>query len=119
MVRRGDVGETGAVKRAHQKITGAADTVAREHTSGAIRPVRGGGETDEQHPRARIAEAGHRPAPVRVAAIRAPLLARNRRAVLAQPRTALAGHNRVAHDNQRRRRSWLVVRRSSHVVDAF
>jgi hypothetical protein len=52
--------------------------------------VRGGCETDKQQPRARIAEAGHGPAPVRIETMRPLLLLGDAATVLSEPRASLA-----------------------------
>ena len=83
IVRRRDVREAGAMERAHQKVARSADAVAGEHAPGAVRPVRGGRQADEQQPRAGIAEAGDRLAPVGFVAKGPPLFARDLRAVAA------------------------------------
>ena len=88
------------MQRRHQEIAGAADAVAGEDAPGAIRAVRRRRQPDQQQPRPRIAEARHRPAPVDVVAIRAPLLDRNLRAVLTQSWTALAGDDLIAGAEQ-------------------
>ena len=59
--------------------------------------MRCGCKTDEEQSRVRIAEARHRPAPVRVVAMRAFLLARDALTVLSQARTAFACHDRAMH----------------------
>ena len=64
--------------------------VAGEHAARPVGAVRGRRETDEQQARVRVAEAGHGPAPVRVVAMRALLLARHGRQYVAQARTAFA-----------------------------
>ena len=100
MPRRRDVGEAGAVQRRHQEVARAAGAVAGEHAPGAVGAVRGRRERDQQHARARIAEPGHRLAPVDLVAKRLPL----RPGDLARSRSAAAG-------SARRRRSAGVRRR--------
>ena len=95
MLRRRDVREAGAMQRRHQEVARAADAVAGEHAAGPVGAVRGRREADDEQPGARIAEAGNRPGPVGLVAIRAPLLASDARAVRAQARTALAGDDLV------------------------
>ena len=69
VTRRGDVGEARAMQRRHQEVAGAAVAIAGEHAAGAIGAMRRGREADEQQTRRRIAEAGHRPAPIGVVAV--------------------------------------------------
>jgi hypothetical protein len=69
------------MERGHQEVAGTANTVASEDAAGAIGAMRGRGEPDEQQARARVAESGHRPAPVGVIAIGTPFLAGNGLAV--------------------------------------
>ena len=101
IARRRDVREAGAMERAHEKVAGSADAVAGKDAAGAVRAVRGRRQADEQQPRARIAEARDRLAPVGLVAIGAPLLARDLGAVAAQPRARLARDDRVVTDLQR------------------
>jgi len=51
------VREAGAIERGVEEIAGA---VAGEHPAGTVAAVRGRRETDDQHARARVAEAGQR-----------------------------------------------------------
>ena len=81
------------MERRHQEVAGAADAVAGEYAAGAVGAVRGRRKADEQEPRTRIAEARDRLAPVDVVAKRASLLARDPRAVRAQPLAAVAGND--------------------------
>ena len=97
-LRRRDVGEAGAVQRGHQEVARAADAVAGEDAAGAVGAVRGRRQADDQQPRARIAEARHRPRPVDVVAKRATLFATDPLAVLTQPRAAFAGDDLFAHN---------------------
>src|SRR5262249_45617003 len=90
----------GAVERRHQEIAGAADAIAGEDAAGAVGAVRRWRETHEQQARARIAGAGHRPAPVGLVAIGAPLLLRDTRAVVAQSRTAITLNDRLMYFGQ-------------------
>ena len=59
------------MKRGHQEIARTADAVAGEDAPGAVGAVRGRRQADEQQARARIAEAGHRPAPSSVSSRKA------------------------------------------------
>ena len=61
-----DVREAGVVQRAHQEVAG---TVAGEHAAGPVAAVRGRREADDQQPGGRVAEAGHRAAPVGLVAV--------------------------------------------------
>src|SRR5919201_6434757 len=79
------------MQRRHQEIAGTADAVAGEHAAGAVRAVRRRREADEQQARVGITEPGYGPAPVDLIAKRAPLLPRNPRAVVAEPRAEFAG----------------------------
>jgi len=85
------------VQRGHQEIAGAAGAVAGEHAAGPVRAVRRGRESNNDEARARITEAGNRPRSVRDVPERAPLLASDPLAVLAQARAALAGDDRLAN----------------------
>ena len=71
---RGEVGEAGSMERGHEEVAGPARAVAGEHAARAVGAVRGGCEAKQQEPRGRIAEAGHRTAPVDLVAVRALLL---------------------------------------------
>jgi hypothetical protein len=75
------------MKGSHQEVARSADAVAREHTTRAVCAVGGGSEADDEHPGRRIAEAGNRPGPVRVASVRAAFLASNALTVRTQSRT--------------------------------
>ena len=76
-----------------QEVAGA---VAGEDAAGAVAAVGRGGEADDEQPRARIAEARHRPAPVLLVAEALDLL-RATRGTTAQPRAALAGDDVRGH----------------------
>src|SRR5262245_23372732 len=102
MVRRGDVGEAGAMERTHQEIARAADAVACEHTAGSVSAMRGRRKPDDQQARARVAETGHGAAPVDFVAKGATLLARDARAVLAQTWAPFARDDGLAHCSERR-----------------
>src|SRR5262249_16387876 len=91
MLRRRDVRESVTMKGGHQEVARAAGGVGGEEASGRVGAVRGGRESDDQHARARIAEAGDWLAPVDVVAIRAPFRARDLAAIRAQPWAAVAG----------------------------
>ncbi len=88
VTRRRDVGKAGTMQRRHEEVAGAADAVAGEDAPRAIGAVRRGRQPDEQHPRIRIAKAGHRPAPIGLCPVGALLLMCDRPAVRAQARTA-------------------------------
>src|SRR5229473_2360618 len=70
MLGGGNVGEPGAVERRHEEVARAADAVAGEHAPRPVRAVRRRSETEDQQPRARIAEAWNRLGPVRLVAER-------------------------------------------------
>ena len=55
------------------------EPVAGEHAPGPVRAVGGRRQPDQQQPRVRIAEAGHRAAPVGLVAVGGLLLARRSR----------------------------------------
>jgi hypothetical protein len=94
------IGEAGAVHRPHEEIAGAADAVARKDAAGPIRAVRGGRQPEHEDPRTRIAEPRDRAAPVGVLSKRRALLPRDPLAVLAQPRTAVAGDDAAVNGEQ-------------------
>lgn len=74
-----------------------ARAIAGEGPPSAIGAVRAGCEAEDEYPRARIAKAGDGARPVVLIAVGcAPGLA-NAGTVLAQPRTKLAGDDRVAN----------------------
>src|SRR6266849_6606559 len=97
MLGRGDVGEPGAVERRHEEVARAAGAVAGEHAPRPVRAMCCRGETEDQQPRARIAEAWNRLGPVRLVAERSALFAPDPLAMLAQPRAAMAGDDGVAN----------------------
>src|SRR5262245_4691124 len=97
ILRRGNVRETGAMEGGHQEVAGAAGTVAGEHAARAIGAVRRRGQADQQHACVRITEAWYGLAPVALIAERAPLHARDLGTIRPQPRTFLAGNNRLAN----------------------
>jgi hypothetical protein len=82
------------MKRRHEKVSRAADAVAGEHTAGAVRPMCGRRETDEQQLRAWVAEARHGSAPVDLVTVRAALFARDASAVGAEARAEIARDDR-------------------------
>jgi hypothetical protein len=75
------------VQRAEQPV---ARAIAREHAPGAVAAVRRRREAEHVHACARVAEAGHGPAPVVLVAEGGPLLARDPLAPLDQARAAPA-----------------------------
>src|SRR3989442_643184 len=79
----------------------AAARVAREHAAGAVRAVRRGREPDDEQPRPRVAEPGHRLPPVGPVPELALLLAGDEAAVSAQPGAALAGDHGAEHGPER------------------
>src|SRR6266571_579709 len=79
----------------------AAARVAREHAAGAVRAVRRGREPDDEQPRPRVAEPGHRLPPVGPVPELALLLAGDAAAVSAQPGAALAGDHGAVHGPER------------------
>jgi len=68
VARRRLVGEPRVVERVEEPVTAP---VAREHPPRAVAAVGRGREPHEHEPRARVAEAGHRPRPVALAAVAA------------------------------------------------
>jgi len=99
-LRRRHVGEAVVVERSHQEITRAAPTVAGEHASRTVAAVGGWRQAEDQDSGERIAESRDGTAPVRVASERGPLLACDALTVLAQTRTAVAGHDPLMNENQ-------------------
>src|SRR6266571_4343631 len=85
--RRGLVREPGPVERAIQPLAAA---VSRERAPRPIPTVGGRREPDDEHPRRRIAEAGHGASPVRPVEERGALRAGNGLAVADEPRTLAA-----------------------------
>jgi hypothetical protein len=69
------IGETGFPERPIEKFTGA---IAGKHAASSIGAVRSWGKADDKEARLRIPETGYRPAPIRLAAIGAPLDAADR-----------------------------------------
>src|SRR5258706_3443973 len=90
MLRRRDAGESGAMKRRHQKVAGAADAVAGEHAARAIRAMCGRRQSEDEEARERIAESGNGTSPVRLGQIRAAFFACDTLTVRSQPRASLA-----------------------------
>jgi hypothetical protein len=72
---RGPVGETGPMEGRPQEV---AAGVAGEDATRPVAAVRRRGKPDDEDPRVRIAEARQRPAPVRLVAVAADLLAGDR-----------------------------------------
>ncbi len=89
VMRRRDVCEAGTMERRHQKISGAAGAITGEHAACAIGAVSCGRETEDEHTRIGIAEAGHWSPPVALVTECGALLARNLRAERAESRAAL------------------------------
>src|SRR5260221_1555062 len=103
------------MERGHEEVAGPAVAVSREDAARAIGAVRGGREADDQQARLWIAETGHGPSPVRLVPKGAPFVAPDLRAVLAQPCAACTRDDRVAYEEQWRRRrtvdhQWLAYR---------
>jgi hypothetical protein len=82
------------MKRRHEEVAGSAGAVAREYTARTVCSVRGGREADDEHSGPGIAETWNRLCPVRIAAERTALLARDALTVRTQARAQLAGHDR-------------------------
>src|SRR5690242_3540363 len=76
--------EARAMERGVEEVTRA---IAGEDASRAIRAVRAGREAEDHELRFRIAEAAHRPTPIRVREVRASLLHRDGFAMRDQTRT--------------------------------
>lgn len=76
--------------RVQDTVEPVARPVAREHTSGPIGPVSGGSEPQDQQPCVRVAEGGHRFAPIVPFQISAALHARHLPAMRNQARALLA-----------------------------
>ncbi len=89
--RRGNAREAVRVHGAHQKVSRAERSIAGEDAPGPVRAVRRGRQADDEHPRLRVAEARHRPAPVDLVAVRGFLLRGDALAVGAKPCAAVAG----------------------------
>src|SRR5207237_811665 len=85
--RLGLAREARAVEGGVEEVAAA---VAGEHAAGAVGAVRGGGQSDDQQARTRIAEARHGTAPIRPIAKAAHLDARHFLAPRHQPRTSAA-----------------------------
>jgi len=83
------VGEAGAVETGEQPVAGA---VAGEDPAGAVAAVGRRGQTEDEQAGRRVAEAGHRPAPVLLVAEGGPLLAGHLLAPGDQARTSPALH---------------------------
>src|SRR5947207_6507925 len=85
----------------HQEISRPACAVAGKDTAGAVGAMAGRCEPDDEHARARIAEAGNRARPVGVLAKGAALLLADASTVAAQARAALARHDPLARTIER------------------
>ena len=72
--RRGNAREAVRVHGAHQKVSRAERSIAGEDAPGPVCAVRRGRQADDEHPRLRVAEARHRPAPIDLMAVRGFLL---------------------------------------------
>ena len=81
-----------------EEITGA---VTGKNPAGAIAAVRRGRQANHQQPRAQIAEAGHRLAPIVPVAKRAALHARHLFAMPHQSRTLPARHDSLVQNGER------------------
>jgi hypothetical protein len=73
-----------------RRVEPVARAVAGEHPAGPVRTVRRRSEPDDDDPRARVAEARDRSAPVALAAIAARWIGRDALAPLDEPRAAAA-----------------------------
>jgi len=94
MIGRRLVGEAGAM---HRPVQPVARAVTGEHPPGAVGAVRGGGQSEHEHARLRVAEAGHAATPVVVVAVggaldHADLLPPSHQAGADAARGDLAGH---------------------------
>lgn len=79
--------ESSFPERAIEELAGA---IASKHAAGTIGAVRARGEPDDYKARKRIAETGHRPAPILLSAIGAPLHAADLFAMRHQTRASKA-----------------------------
>ena len=87
------VGVARVVQGAEQPVAAA---VTREQPPRTIRAVRGGGQTNHEQARARVAEVGYRTAPIGFVTVRRAAGPRDGLTVPTQPRAAVAGnHPRV------------------------
>ena len=93
-LRCGNARESRTMKRRHEEVAGSPDAVAGEHAACAVCAMRGRREADDEQSRPGIAKAWNRLCPVRVAAERAALLARDALTVSTQARAQLTGHDR-------------------------
>ena len=114
ILRRREVGESGAMERSHQEVAGSADAVSGEDAARTVRAVRRRRKTNDQQARQRIAESRNRPAPVDVIAIGAPLRPRNVPAVCAQTRAASAGSDLFLYFLQSCYRDLLQAHQTRH-----
>ena len=99
-LRRGNVREAGAVERPHQEVAGAERAIAGENPARPVGAVRGGREAEDQQSRVRIAEAGHRTAPIDVILVCAALGVSYLGAVAPKAWAAVAGDDRLANRRQ-------------------
>ena len=97
VARRRHVRKSRCMHGSHQEIAGSAWYVTRKDAACPVGAVRGGCECDHEHSRVRIAETGDRLCPIGLVAVRAFLVARDTRAVLAQPCAPRAPDDVVAN----------------------
>jgi hypothetical protein len=88
------------MERRHQKVAAAAAAIAGEHATCAIGAVSRRREAHKEHASGRIAEAWHRPAPVRLVAIRSTFVAGNLPTIRTKAGTVLASDNRVVNGRE-------------------
>src|SRR2546422_654507 len=86
--------------RRHRGRTAAVAMGSRRRASAAA--ASGRSETNDQQPRGRIAEAGHRASPIHLVAVGALLLERDLTAVVPQAWTSVAGNDLVVDEGKRR-----------------
>ena len=96
-LRRGDIGEAGALQRRHQEVARRADAVAREHSSRPVCAVRRRGQPEDQHSCVRIPETGHGARPIRFVPKRCLFHATDFATVRAQPWAGMAINYLIAH----------------------
>ena len=95
--RRRLVGQPDAVHGGEQEVAAA---VAGEDPPGAVGAVGGRGQAEHDDARRRVAEAGHRPAPVGLVAVGGPALDGDLLAPRDQARTGAAADDLVGHRGQ-------------------